>query len=151
MDVTFDIDKNVTKAGPEFISPATPDGYRIAGTSQDITTCTIEYENASGELIVYSQDSDIDNMSLSIDNEDADFKELTINGHKGYSYEKEGLNALFWTDGGVFLYLAGNLLHVDPEEHEQEPQCSINISQRSLSIIVALYNFHMSKILPMFD
>ncbi len=58
-----------------------------------------------GELIVYSQDGDIDNMSLSIDNEDADFKELTINGHKGYSYEKEGLNALFRTDGVYFYTL----------------------------------------------
>ncbi len=66
-----------------------------------------ENQQPPAVIKVYSQDSDIDNMSLSIDNEDADFKELTINGHKGYYYEKEGLNAFFWTDGVYFYTLQG--------------------------------------------
>lgn len=107
LDVTFDVDKNASRADPKFISPVTPNGYDIISTSQDLTTYSIEYKNASGELIMYSQDSDIENMSISIDNENADFKELTINGHKGYSYKKEDLNALLWTDGTYFYTLQG--------------------------------------------
>lgn len=107
LDVTFDVDKNASQADPKFISPVTPNGYDIISTSQDLITYTIEYKNASGELIMYSQDSDIENMSISIDNENADFKELTINGYKGYSYEKKGLHALFWTDGAYFYTLQG--------------------------------------------
>ena len=43
-------------------------------------------------------------MGISIDNEDAVFKETTINGYKGYSYEKQGTAELIWTDG-IYLYI----------------------------------------------
>ena len=40
---------------------------------------------------------------MGLDNEDADFREITINGHKGYAYSKLGNNAITWSDG-IYLY-----------------------------------------------
>ncbi len=42
-------------------------------------------------------------MSFGLDNENAEFREITINGHKGYSYSKLGNNAITWSDG-IYLY-----------------------------------------------
>lgn len=46
-------------------------------------------------------------MNLSIDNEDAVFEEATINGCKGYSSYKDGVNALYWASGTCFYELQG--------------------------------------------
>lgn len=105
LDVTFDVENgNLNNTDIQRIAPKTPKGYYITDKQQDETTNYIEYTNDEGHIIYYSQDSDVTNMSLSIDNENADFKETVINGYKGYSYEKEGVSELIWTDG-VYLYI----------------------------------------------
>lgn len=107
LDVMFEIKTPESSAPAELISPKVPAGFEIVNTDQNETTCTIEYQNSAGEMIYYSQDTDIENMSLSIDNEDAAFTEITINDYKGYSYSKEGVNSLLWTDGRSFYTLQG--------------------------------------------
>ena len=46
-------------------------------------------------------------MSLSIDNEDAYFEEISINGYKGYESSKDNINAVCWADGLYYYELQG--------------------------------------------
>lgn len=104
MDVTFDIKNNsLEKAEFQCITPNIPLGYTVTDIQQDLTTYAIEYSDDKGNTIYYSQNSDVENMGLSIDNENANLEEVNINGYKGYSYKKEGMTALIWTDG-IYLY-----------------------------------------------
>lgn len=104
MDVTFDI-KNNSPGKTEFqcIAPETPEGYSVTSEFQDTTTYYLEYSDGKDNTIFYAQDSGVANMGLSIDNENAEFSETVINGYKGYSYKKEGVSELIWTDG-IYLY-----------------------------------------------
>lgn len=104
MDVTFDIKNNsLEKAEFQCITPNIPLGYTVTDIQQDLTTYAIEYSDGKDNTIYYSQNSDVENMGLSIDNENANLEEVNINGYKGYSYKKEGMTALIWTDG-IYLY-----------------------------------------------
>ena len=104
LDITFETEGELP---PVSLDPKTPAGYTIDDILEDEFTLFISYSNNDGDLILYSRDHGIENASYGIDNENADFREVSINGFKGYSYRKEGTNALFWTDGTDFYMLQG--------------------------------------------
>ena len=107
LDIYFDIEGESTLDIPEYVYPNVPDGFIATDEYKEDGFLNIKYENNTGRQISYSQFSDLENMSLSIDNENAAFEEATINGYKGYTYSKEGINALYWTDGVHFYILRG--------------------------------------------
>lgn len=107
IDIYFDIEGEPTLEIPEYVYPNVPDGFIVTDEYKEDGFLNIKYENNASQQISYSQFSDLENMSLSIDNEDAAFEETTINGHKGYTYSKEGINALYWADGVHFYILQG--------------------------------------------
>lgn len=107
LDIYFDIEGEPTLEIPEYVYPNVPDGFIATDENKEDGFLNIKYENNASQQISYSQFSNLENMSLSIDNEDAAFEETTINGHKGYTYSKEGINALYWADGVHFYILQG--------------------------------------------
>lgn len=104
LDITFDISG---ERPPVELNPQVPKGYTVTDEYKDDFTYLFECTDNNNHRILYQRDYDIANASYGIDNEDADFREVTINGFKGYSYRKEGINALFWTDGTDFYMLQG--------------------------------------------
>ena len=107
LDVTFDIKSGNTSDSNTAQLPKTPDGYTITNQSVNDSSCILIYSNSQQNQIIYSRSADIENMSVSIDNEDADFKETIINGCKGYTSTKDGINALYWADNTYFYELQG--------------------------------------------
>lgn len=109
----YNMSKIIPKAEFTYVSvgnkriPKTPAGYTITEQSKDDIFCDISYEDSKNDQIIFSACKSIETMGLSIDNEDADFKERTINGYKGYTYYKDGLSAIFWTDSAYFYTLQG--------------------------------------------
>lgn len=104
LDVTFDTEGELP---PVSLDPQIPDGYSIDKEYNDEAAFGFECSDKNGHLILYIRSYGIANSTVGIDNEDADFREVSINGFKGYSYRKEGINALFWTDGTDFYMLQG--------------------------------------------
>ena len=108
LDVTFSVEDPNGLAGEfRYRKPDTPAGYEIVREEKNIQFYYIEYADSEGNSISYSQQGGIETMGLSLDNEDADFHEITINGYKGYSYSKAGVNALTWTDGNTLYDIGG--------------------------------------------
>jgi len=107
LDVTFDIKGGSSSDSNTPGLPKTPAGYSITEQFIDDSSCIIVYSDSKQNQIIYAQSNDIENMSVSIDNEDADFKETTINGCKGYTSTKDGINALYWADSNCFYELQG--------------------------------------------
>ena len=104
LDITFDISG---ECPPVELNPQVPKEYTVTNEYKDDFTYLFECTDNNNHRILYQRDYDIANASYGIDNEDADFREVSINGFKGYSYRKEGINALFWTDGTDFYMLQG--------------------------------------------
>lgn len=104
LDITFDISG---KLPPVASDPQVPEGYTVINEYEDDFTYLFECVSNNNHRVLYQRDYDISNASYGIDNENADFKEVSINGFKGYSYRKDGTNALFWTDGTDFYMLQG--------------------------------------------
>ena len=88
LDVTFDVDANLVDVA-DVILPKTPIGYTITEKIDDGSSYIMIYSDLHESQIIYSRSGDIENMSISIDNEDADFKETTIRGFKGYHSLKD--------------------------------------------------------------
>lgn len=107
LDVTFEVNAENNSKVDNVSIPETPAGYTITEQSKDDIFCDISYEDSKNNQIIFSACKSIETMGLSIDNEDADFKETTINGYKGYTYYKDGLSAIFWTDSAYFYTLQG--------------------------------------------
>jgi len=107
LDVTFEVDEKAASSPEEAACPATPAGYAITNEYEDDFTYTIEYSDLQDNIISYHRYNDVENMGVSIDNEDAAFEETTVNGCKGYTYSKEGINALYWADNMYFHVLMG--------------------------------------------
>ncbi|MBR1989086.1 MAG: DUF4367 domain-containing protein [Firmicutes bacterium] len=107
LDITFDIQyPEDTEIPTEFepVKPKRPWGYRIDSTEMlSSSTFRIHYKNSKGKEIIYTQEGNISSMHIGIDNEEALFTEIMINGHKGFSSSKLGNNALTWSDG-IYLY-----------------------------------------------
>ncbi|MDD6042861.1 MAG: DUF4367 domain-containing protein [Eubacteriaceae bacterium] len=107
LDVVFQLDGENSSHSNNITLPKTPDGYTITEKYDDELSCTMVYSDPEGNQIIYSHYNNIENLSTSIDNEDATFEEATINGSKGYTYSKEGVNALYWASGHYFYELQG--------------------------------------------
>lgn len=106
LDVTFDVDDSLVDAA-DVILPKTPTGYTITEKIDDGSSYIMIYSDSHDNQIIYSRSGDIENMSISIDNEAADFKETTIHSFKGYQSFKDGIYALYWADGNYFYELQG--------------------------------------------
>ena len=106
LDITFDIEDNGIPRDWTTYIPETPIGYTITEQYTDDNSCIIIYSDSNEREIIYSY-SNIENINVSIDNEDSDFKETTINGCKGYSSAKDDTNALYWASGTYFYELQG--------------------------------------------
>lgn len=108
LDITFDVDPDeIDMSKAHFVKPKTPEGFTITYEKQYDLDYDIYYSNSNEEVIYYSQEIDIETMGLSIDNEDNNLTEITINGYKGYSFEKDGMITLIWTDGVCLYTLRG--------------------------------------------
>lgn len=107
LDVTFELDESQASDSIDTTLPTTPAGYTISEEYNDNSSCIIVYSDSRGNQIIYSHRNNIENMDLSIDNEDAVFKDTTINGYKGYTSSKDGTNALYWAKGTYFYELQG--------------------------------------------
>ena len=109
LDVTFDVDDPNGQTGEfRYMKPQTPEGYEVVREEKGIKNYSIEYSDNNGKIIMYFQSGPVDTMSVSLDNEDADFHEVVVNGYKGYSYSKMNNNALYWTDGIYMFDIGGN-------------------------------------------
>lgn len=103
LDVYFDIDDpDSTLTDKGLRKPETPEGYEIVSEDRDEGIYLVEYSNGTAG-ISYSQFADVENIGLSLDNEDNNITEIEINGQKGYMTEKNNTNAITWSDG-VYLY-----------------------------------------------
>lgn len=107
LDVTFNIEGPETNRDFVYKTPITPPEYTSTSITKEDGVYIMELVNPEGETIIYSQQSMDESMSLSIDNEDAYFEEVTINGYKGYEYLKDGISALHWADGVYYYDLQG--------------------------------------------
>lgn len=109
LDVTFEVeDPNGLMEEFRYKKPETPTGYEIVDEQkQGSSYYEIQYENPEGKIIFYSQNGSVSTTGLGLDNEDANFQKVEINGYKGYSYSKSGTNALTWTDGMALYDIGG--------------------------------------------
>lgn len=119
LDVYFDIDDpDGTLVDKGLRKPDTPEGYEIVSEERDDTYLIIEYRKGDTE-ISYSQQGGIESIGLSIDNDDPGFKEITVNGCKGYSSHDEYGCFMTWSDG-VYLYNIGGSYSMDTLEEMAE-------------------------------
>ena len=70
----------------------------------------VEYDLAgTDDGIDYMQNKGMDTAALSVDNDDREFREVEINGYKGYACDNDSDGYLIWCDG-IYLYsLSGNV------------------------------------------
>lgn len=109
LDVTFDVEDPNGQTGEfRYMKPQPPEGYEVVREEKNVEKYYIEFENEEGLFVSYLQQGGIEAMGLSMDNEDAAFKETYINGYKGYAYSKSGVNALTWADGICLFDIGGN-------------------------------------------
>lgn len=110
MDVYFEIDdENNQSKEFQYVKPVEAEGYIIVSELKHSETLyEIQYENADdGTVIYYLQSGSVETTGIAIDNENADFQEILINGFTGYSYSKNDSNALIWSDGTSLYQLMG--------------------------------------------
>ena len=89
LDVTFELNDKQESNQTNISFPTTPIGYTISEQYNDDFSCIIIYSDSLNNQIIYS------------------FKEISINGEKGYSSFKDGINALYWADNTRFYQLQG--------------------------------------------
>lgn len=109
-DINFDVkDENNLREEFRYIKPTVPEEYKIVREEKlgEFDQYDIEYHNDEGKIIVYAQMGHIENMGMSIDNEDNNFHKVKINGFEGYATSKKGNNSLYWSDGFYFYILTG--------------------------------------------
>lgn len=105
LDVYFDIDDpDSTLTDKGLRKPETPEGYEIVSEDRDEGSYyMIEYRCKDSDIL-YMQESGIENLGMTLNNEDNDCTEININGYKGYYRKFEtGALSLTWTDG-IYLY-----------------------------------------------
>lgn len=69
----------------------------------------VSYKGEGEERIDYVQERNLDTMGISIDKDDESFKEIIINGYKGYAVTEEAVPYITWADDKYLYYLAGNV------------------------------------------
>lgn len=86
---------------PEYIT----DGYSISRVEEFSDIRMIYYQNASGEVIEFSQS--FGNYNYQIDTENAEATEVMINGTKGILADKNGDITLIWSNSDYTFFLFG--------------------------------------------
>lgn len=108
LDVEFEIDENLPNINVDFTYPSIPNGYTVLEKTKNKRVLMIQYQNPANEIISYSQEIGLSGMgSVSINNDTEIFKEVTINGHKGYYSQNDNVNTYVWTDGYCLYTLQG--------------------------------------------
>mgnify|MGYP004703484587 CR=1 FL=1 len=111
LDATFDIERNQnTLQGFEAKQPELPQDFEIVEEEKNVSAKQLDvlYQN-KGKVIYYSQESISENMSLSIDNDDEGFTEITVNGNKGYAIKEDASPYMIWSDGEYLYHLSGTV------------------------------------------
>ena len=109
LDVTFDIDDpQGMRSEFELKRPQTPDGFSVVEEVEYSTSLEIEYRD-DNRVIYYDQTGNVETAGLSLDNEDGNFEQITIHGHKGYAIVKGDNPYISWSDGISLYYLSGNV------------------------------------------
>lgn len=110
LDVEFEIADSDDASGEfEYKRPKVPDGFAITAETKYPDMLKLEYMNEENAGIDYIQQSGIDTMGLSIDNDDESFTEITVNGYKGYARMEGTAPYMTWSDGKYLYYLSGNV------------------------------------------
>lgn len=86
--------------------PQIPEGFKLVREKQLDGYYSVEYENETGDYIWYTQFV-VDGSSLSVDTENANAKEIEVNGYKALETSKYGTNTLTWTNGVYGFTLVG--------------------------------------------
>lgn len=107
VDINFEIKDNSTYSSKSPL-PTTPTGYSITSTVDEGGVIQIEYSGSEGHSIYFDKNPYVENMGLSVDNEDTSHNEITIAGLKAYSYYKDGFNHVFWADTEYFYFIQGD-------------------------------------------
>jgi len=81
------------------------DGYSISRVEEFSDIRMIYYQNASGEVIEFSQS--FGNYNYQIDTENAEATEVMINGTKGILADKNGDITLIWSNSDYTFFLFG--------------------------------------------
>ena len=97
-DIIFQTSANETVEEIDFYIPLPPDGYVETSREELQTQVKVEYSAQSGGYMRYTQ-YDLEGLSLSIDTEDADVRVEEIQGISIFTYSKNGLNSIVWSDG----------------------------------------------------
>ncbi|MDD5927207.1 MAG: DUF4367 domain-containing protein [Firmicutes bacterium] len=109
LDVTFDIDDpNGVRGEFEHKRPETPKGFEIVSESEENGSTEIEYRNLE-KVIYYDQTGNVESMGISIDNENNELQEITVNGYRGYIAQKGENSHIIWSDGISCFELFGNV------------------------------------------
>ena len=110
LDITFDInDPNGVRGEFEYKRPEIPVGFKVAKENEYPLSLEIEYENDNGNVIYYDQTGSVETMGISIDNENNELQEITLNGYRGYIAQKGKNSHIIWTDGISCFELFGNV------------------------------------------
>ena len=85
-----------------------PDGYTVASFQTTDASIMIQYTNSDGDILIFTQEP-TDN-SATIDTENSEVKEVTINGYEGrLSVGTDGQAYLVWmTEDYLFTLSASN-------------------------------------------
>ena len=110
LDVTFDADASYhTQNLFEKKRPETPKRFEIVSEYENSELYRVSYKGEGEERIDYVQERNLDTMGISIDKDDESFKEIIINGYKGYAVTEEAVPYITWADDKYLYYLAGNV------------------------------------------
>lgn len=107
LDITFDEVNSYDKEKSNIILPILPEGYAVKHKETSGSSVIITYMDKEKNKINYSRVDDLENMSVSIDNENVDLKEISINGYKGYTSRYGGISIIYWSDSWYFHTLQG--------------------------------------------
>ena len=81
-----------------------PEGFREISVKPTVNSTTVIYENESGDQIFFVQQQ-VENASMLVDNENADFIEISISGNPGFLFKAstdQDSSVLVWEkDGNV--------------------------------------------------
>ena len=97
-DIIFQTSANEAVEEIDFYVPAPPAGYVETGREELQTQVKVEYATRSGGYMRYTQ-YDLEGLSLSVDTEDADVRGEEIQGISVFTYSKNGMNSIVWSDG----------------------------------------------------
>lgn len=93
-----------------------PDGFEVSEEGSHYSTAWKTYENGKG-AILYVADSSADNRTMTVDTENADVKQVTIQGYEGTMVQK---SADEWTCIIFTVPEKNMVIYIDSEFMEAE-------------------------------